>query len=143
LNPFGARKATLAIRAANTPAPIFGSTTLSWDTGFRGGKLKFDWEKTEDVFSKLDEEVGELREAIQHGAKEKLEEEIGDLIFVAVNLARRLEVEPETALKKTNMKFRKRFKFIEDALKTTGKSFEECSIEELDSLWNEAKGTKK
>jgi len=109
----------------------------------KAAKLKFDWEKTEDVFSKLDEEVGELREAIQHGAKEKLEEEIGDLIFVAVNLARRLEVEPETALKKTNMKFRKRFKFIEDALKTTGKSFEECSIEELDSLWNEAKGTKK
>jgi ATP diphosphatase len=61
------------------------------------------------------------------------------LLFVVVNLARKLNVEPETALKKTNRKFRKRFKFIEENLKGNGKSLEESNLEEMDALWNEAK----
>ena len=66
-------------------------------------------------------------------------EEIGDLLFVVVNLARKLGIEPEDALKKTNRKFRKRFKFVEDGLKENGKSFEEAGLKEMDRLWDEAK----
>lgn len=73
------------------------------------------------------------------GDNRKIEEEIGDLLFVVVNLARKLDVEPETALKKTNRKFRRRFKFIEAKLKEDGKSFEESNLEEMDALWNQAK----
>ena len=71
--------------------------------------------------------------------QEKIGEELGDLLFVLVNLARKLEVEPETALKKTNRKFRKRFGFIERELKNAGRSLEESTLEEMDSLWNIAK----
>ncbi len=71
--------------------------------------------------------------------KDEISEEIGDLLFVIVNLARRLDVEPETALKKTNRKFRQRFSFIESELKTQDKSFDESDLEEMDALWNKAK----
>jgi MazG family protein len=105
----------------------------------KAAKVNFDWEKTQDVFAKLDEEIAELKAAIANGERGKIEEEIGDAIFVLVNLARKLEVEPETALKKTNRKFRNRFRFIEDRLKREGKTFELSSLPELDALWNESK----
>ncbi len=103
----------------------------------KAAKVKFDWENVEQIFDKLDEETGELREAIASG--ENIEEEIGDLLFVAVNLARKLDIDAETALKKTNRKFRKRFKFIEDELKSAGRTFDESDLAELDALWNRAK----
>ncbi|HXG83972.1 MAG TPA: nucleoside triphosphate pyrophosphohydrolase [Pyrinomonadaceae bacterium] len=102
-------------------------------------KVKFDWENSEQIFDKLTEETEELKAAISRNDLENVEEEIGDLLFVVVNLARKLDVEPETALKKTNRKFRKRFKFIEEHLKKDGKSLEESNLEEMDALWNEAK----
>ena len=103
----------------------------------KAAKVKFDWENTEQIFDKLNEEVDELKLAI---AEDKnIEEEIGDLLFVVVNLARKLDVEPETALKKTNRKFRQRFKFIETELKKQAKTFEESNLDELDNLWNAAK----
>ncbi len=105
----------------------------------KAAKVGFDWEKTEQIFDKLDEEIGELKEAVEANDKDEISEEIGDLLFVIVNLARKLGVEPETALKKTNRKFRQRFKFIEDELKTQKKSFEETNLEEMDALWNKAK----
>ena len=105
----------------------------------KAAKVGFDWENTEQIFDKLDEEIGELKEAIENDDKNEISEEIGDLLFVIVNLARKLGVEPETALKKTNRKFRQRFKFIEDELKTQKKSFEETNLEEMDALWNKAK----
>ncbi|MBK8148685.1 MAG: nucleoside triphosphate pyrophosphohydrolase [Acidobacteria bacterium] len=103
----------------------------------KAAKVKFDWENVEQIFDKLDEETAELREAIASG--ENIEEEIGDLLFVAVNLARKLDIDAETALKKTNRKFRKRFKFIEDELKSAGRTFDESDLAELDALWNQAK----
>lgn len=103
----------------------------------KAAKVKFDWEDTEQIFDKLSEETEELKEAI--GKNENVEEEVGDLLFVVLNLARKLDVDAETALKKTNRKFRQRFKFIEDELKKENKTLEESNLEEMDSLWNKAK----
>ncbi len=103
----------------------------------KAAKVGFDWENKEQIFDKLREETEELKKAIS--ANENIEEEIGDLLFVVVNLARKLDVEPETALKKTNRKFRRRFKFIETELRKRGKNLENSNPGEMDALWNEAK----
>ena len=105
----------------------------------RVAKVGFDWRNTEEIFDKLSEEVAELKAAINDNEKENIEEEIGDLLFVVVNLARRLDVEPETALKRVNRKFRQRFGFVESELRSTGKKPEEAGLDEMDSLWNAAK----
>lgn len=109
----------------------------------KAAKTGFDWEDAGQIFDKLNEELDELNVAIANDEQEKIEEEIGDLLFVVVNLARKLEVEPETALKKTNRKFRARFGYIEKELKERGRSPAESNLEEMDALWNEAKKQKK
>ncbi len=105
----------------------------------KAAKTGFDWENAGQIFEKLNEETAELKAAIEEGDNANAAEEIGDLLFVVMNLARHLDVEPETALKKTNRKFRKRFKFIEDELKREGKSLEDTDLTEMDDLWNRAK----
>ncbi len=105
----------------------------------KAAKVGFDWENQEQIFAKIDEETAELRSAINSGDTENIAEEVGDLLFAVVNLARHLDVEPETALKKTNRKFRDRFKFIEEQLKLVGKTLEDSNLEEMDALWNKAK----
>ena len=105
----------------------------------KAAKVGFDWENTDQIFDKLTEEVAELKDAIENRDAGEVGEEVGDLLFVVVNLARKLEIEPETALKKTNRKFRSRFKFIEKELKKADKSLEDSSLEEMDELWNKAK----
>ena len=105
----------------------------------KAAKVGFDWRDREEIFEKLVEEVNELRYAIDSGEHEKIEEEIGDLAFVVVNLARRLDIEPETALKRSNRKFRRRFRFIESELKLSGKDLEDSGLDEMDTLWNAAK----
>jgi len=105
----------------------------------RAAKVGFDWQEVDRIFDKLEEEVVELKDAIKGGDAEHISEEVGDLLFVVVNLARRLDVEPETALKKTNRKFRRRFKFIEKELALTGKSLEAADLAEMDALWDKAK----
>jgi tetrapyrrole methylase family protein/MazG family protein/ATP diphosphatase len=105
----------------------------------KAAKVGFDWKNIKQIFEKLNEEVEELKAEISGDENGRIEEEIGDLLFVVVNLARKLDVEPETALKKTNRKFRRRFKFIESELKKQAKSFEESDLEEMDALWNRAK----
>ena len=105
----------------------------------RAAKVGFDWEHTDQIFEKLDEEVAELRVALDKRDPGEAAAEIGDLLFVLVNLARRLDVEPETALKRTNRKFRRRFKFIEDELRSSGRSLSDTSLAEMDELWNRAK----
>jgi MazG family protein len=109
----------------------------------KAAKVGFDWENAEQIFDKLDEEVGELRAAISEKNDEEIKEEIGDLLFVVVNLARKLGVEPENALKKTNRKFRKRFKFIENELKSKDRTLEESDLQEMDALWNRSKSAGK
>ncbi len=108
----------------------------------KAAKVGFDWEHTDHIFDKLDEEIGELKAAIDTRDKSEIGEEIGDLLFVVVNLARHFDIEPETELKKTNRKFRERFKFIEEQLKQSGRSLENANLSELDDLWNKAKTQK-
>jgi MazG family protein len=103
-------------------------------------KHGFDWANADQIFEKLDEETNELKEAMKTEDKTAIREELGDLLFVVVNLARKLGVEPEDALKKTNRKFRSRFKFVEDNLASKGKKLEDSDLEEMDRLWNAAKG---
>ena len=103
----------------------------------KAAKVKFDWENIEQIFDKLTEETVELKDAIEK--KTNIEEEIGDLLFVVVNLARKLDIDAETALKKTNRKFRQRFKFIEESLRENNKTLEDSNLAEMDALWNKAK----
>lgn len=105
----------------------------------KAAKVGFDWENADQIFDKLNEETAELRSAIKNGDKTNIDEEIGDLLFVVMNLARHLDVEPETALNKTNRKFRQRFKYIEDKLKSQGKTLDDADLKEMDDLWNQAK----
>ncbi|HYJ91260.1 MAG TPA: nucleoside triphosphate pyrophosphohydrolase [Pyrinomonadaceae bacterium] len=105
----------------------------------KAAKVGFDWQDTSQIFDKFEEEVDELKTALAGHDPGEVTGEIGDLLFVLVNLARRLDVEPETALKKTNRKFRQRFKYIENELKTRSKPLIDASLEEMDALWNEAK----
>jgi tetrapyrrole methylase family protein/MazG family protein len=112
----------------------------------KAARVGFDWQKIGDIFEKLQEEVAELRTAIAVHADSNDEadhthvrEELGDLLFVVTNIARHLKVEPEAALKLTNRKFRKRFAYIEQRLRETGKGFDAVTIDELEALWQEAK----
>ncbi|MEO7658984.1 MAG: nucleoside triphosphate pyrophosphohydrolase [Pyrinomonadaceae bacterium] len=105
----------------------------------KAAKVGFDWESAGQIFAKLDEETAELKSAIKSGETDNIDEEIGDLLFVVMNLARHLDVEPETALNRTNRKFRQRFKFIEAELKRSGKTLENASLSEMDDLWNKSK----
>src|SRR6202161_2814309 len=99
----------------------------------------FDWENIEQVFDQLREELAELDEARQQSQLAPIEDEIGDLFFVIVNLARFLKVDPEQALRRTNAKFRRRFEHVEEGLAKQQKSPREATIEEMEALWQEAK----
>ena len=105
----------------------------------KAAKVKFDWENTAQIFDKLTEETNELKMAISKNSN--IEEEIGDLLFVVLNLARKLDIDAETALKRTNRKFRQRFAYIEKTLKADGKTLEDSNLAEMDALWNEAKNS--
>lgn len=109
----------------------------------RAAQVGFDWPEALPVVDKLREELDEVLEAMADGDAEAQAEEIGDLLFVVVNLARHLKVDPETALRAANGKFERRFRYIETALRDQGRKAEECSLEELDALWGEAKREEK
>lgn len=105
----------------------------------RAAGVGFDWENAEQVIEKLHEELGELDEARRLASQDELENEIGDLLFVLVNLARFMKVDPEQALRRTNRKFRERFAHIERRLAEQGKKPADSNIEEMEALWQEAK----
>jgi tetrapyrrole methylase family protein/MazG family protein len=103
-------------------------------------RVGFDWPSAEGALAKLDEETLELREAAKDGEDpRKVMEEVGDLLFVAVNVARLLGVDPESALKAANRKFRRRFGHVEERLRADGRSPAASTLEEMDRLWDEAK----
>ena len=99
----------------------------------------FDWENIGQVWDKIHEEIQELKEAHSNGNKSHIEEEIGDVIFSIVNLARFLNISAESALRKTNRKFVTRFKDVETELKNRGKEVEDSNLEEMDEIWNTVK----
>jgi ATP diphosphatase len=107
----------------------------------KAARVGFDWKKVEDVLLKLEEEIRELREEIAREgvSNEAVAGEIGDILFVVANLARWYGVEPESALKATNRKFRRRFKHIEKRIAEQGRAWSEVSLEEMDEHWDEAK----
>ena len=100
----------------------------------------FDWDSISQVFDKMREELDELDQARASADQESIEGELGDLLFVVVNIARFLKVDPEQALRKTNAKFRTRFEHVEQGVETQGKTLKEAGIEEMERLWQEAKG---
>jgi tetrapyrrole methylase family protein/MazG family protein len=106
-------------------------------------KVHFDWDDAREVIKKVREEFSELESAFSDMNQETLEEELGDLLFSIVNLSRHLRVTPEDALRRTNLKFMDRFRYIEQALELNGESLEEASFERLDALWEEAKRKKR
>ena len=99
----------------------------------------FDFEKEEDIWDKLSEEITELKNAKKKNNKDEVQEEIGDIIFTLINLARFLGISADDALRKSNNKFISRFKMVENELKIKGKNIEESSINEMDEIWNEIK----
>lgn len=105
----------------------------------RAAQIGFDWPDTAPVLAKVAEELAELEQAMASGEKEAITDELGDLLFSVVNLARHLIVNPESALRAANDKFDERFRFIEQALRDTGRDIDNCSLKELDELWDRAK----
>src|ERR1700676_3127246 len=109
----------------------------------RAARIGFDWENVEGVFDKMSEEAGELRQALIAKDGKRTEEEMGDLLFAAVNLARYLHVDPEIALKKANAKFSMRFRQMEELAAKIGKVLAEVPREQMEKFWESAKRTEK
>jgi ATP diphosphatase len=106
----------------------------------RAARVGFDWPEVGPVLDKLAEELGEVRaELAGHAPRERLEDEVGDLLFATVNLARHLGVDGEAALRGTNKKFERRFRAIETALRAAGRKLEDASLDEMEELWQAAK----
>jgi MazG family protein len=105
----------------------------------RAAGAGFDWNHVDQVFEKMHEELDELARARESADQPAVEDEVGDLLFVLVNVARFLKVDPEQALRRTNAKFRKRFGYVESQLRERGKRLPESNIDEMEALWQEAK----
>jgi tetrapyrrole methylase family protein / MazG family protein len=105
----------------------------------KAARVGFDWTRLEDILAKLEEEVRELLEARSRGDLEKVGDEVGDLLFAAVNIARFVGIDPETALRRSNRKFERRFRYLEARIKGSGRELKQAALEEMDSLWQEAK----
>lgn len=105
----------------------------------RAARAGFDWERVEDVMDKLEEELGEFREALAKKDQEEIEDELGDIFFVLVNVSRFVGVNPEDALRRTISKFIRRFRHIEMKAEEAGRELAEMTLEEMDALWDEAK----
>jgi ATP diphosphatase len=105
----------------------------------KAGTVGFDWNDPRAVLRKLREEIDEIDAAFDGGEKHAIQDEIGDMLFAIANLARHLDIDPDTALAGTNAKFMRRFAFIEQALAAQGRTLPESSLDEMEALWNEAK----
>lgn len=105
----------------------------------KASRVGFDWGAPEPVLEKIEEEIGELKQALESGNLQSVEDEFGDLLFALVNLSRHLKVDAEKALAGTNEKFRRRFHYIEKALAAEGKTLDAATLEEMEALWQAAK----
>ena len=106
----------------------------------KASSVGFDWNDPREVLRKIREEADEIEAALDHGDAGELKDETGDLFFVLVNLARHVGVDPDLALRGTNAKFERRFGYVERTLAAQGRSLQEASLQEMDALWDEAKG---
>jgi MazG family protein len=130
----GVRKAVLGGLPKALPA-LLGAHEI----GTRVAAVGFDWAKTHDVIEKIKEEVAELEQAVTAEGRERIEEEMGDLLFSIANLARKLGVEPESALRKANEKFGQRFEKLERHLESAGRSVHDATLEEMEEAWQMVK----
>jgi len=105
----------------------------------KAAKVGFDWPDAEQVIDKIHEELEEVKEVSSTGERDRIEDEIGDLLFSVTNLARHFGIDPETALRRTNAKFERRFGAVEGALMKQGRQLSEASLEEMEELWVQAK----
>ncbi len=112
----------------------------AWRIQDKARQVGFEWDNIEDVWKKVEEETQELHEVVKEGNADKIEDEFGDLMFALVNYSRFLNVDPETALERTNQKFLKRFRYIEEVAAGQGKALTDMTLGEMDAIWNEAKG---
>lgn len=120
---------------ANTLPPV----TRAFKLQKRAARVGFDWPHASDVLDKLSEETTELEAAIKNQDIDNIEEEIGDMLFVMVNLARKLDTDPDAALKRTNRKFLNRFKDMERLANVDGKTFSELELDQQEALWQRVK----
>ncbi|MCC7418124.1 MAG: nucleoside triphosphate pyrophosphohydrolase [Acidobacteria bacterium] len=122
-------------------APALPALLRAYHLGLRAASVNFDWARASDVMAKIQEEVDELRAAVGVGpdARAHAEEEMGDLLFAIANLARKLGIEPETALRKANDKFTHRFTAMETLAASAGRAMREMTIEELEACWQRVK----
>jgi len=105
----------------------------------KASKVGFDWEKKEDVWKKVIEEIKEMHESEEKGGFDEFEEEMGDVFFALVNYSRFVGINPENALRRTNEKFIKRFNYIEEKVRESGRKISESNLEEMDKYWEESK----
>jgi MazG family protein len=125
-------------------APTLPALLRAYHIGVRAASVGFDWERAADVIAKMEEEVAEIREAAESSGPvdaDHVEEEVGDLFFAIANLARKLGVEPETALRKANDKFTKRFTAMERSIADSGRSMSQMPLPELEDEWQRAKSS--
>jgi MazG family protein len=134
----GERKAVLGGLPKALPA-LLGAHEI----GTRVAAVGFDWARVADVVGKIKEEVAELERAVHSEGRARVEEEMGDLLFSIANLARKLGVEPESALRRANQKFAERFDQLERHLEAMGRSVHDASLDEMESAWNEVKNSQR
>ena len=138
----GGSASTGSTDATMTPATEEPTSRTASRIGTRAASVGFDWARAEDVVSKIQEEVDELREVVEAGAEvsqARAEEEMGDLLFSIANLARKLGIEPETALRKAHDKFTRRFTTMERAIAQTGRTMKDMPLDELEQEWRRIK----
>ncbi|HPT16077.1 MAG TPA: nucleoside triphosphate pyrophosphohydrolase [Kiritimatiellia bacterium] len=109
----------------------------------RAARVNFDWSDISGVFKKLEEEIGELKDAIARKNRKHVVEELGDLLFSVVNVARFVKVDPAYALELTNAKFIRRFQIVEDAVVASGRRMKDCTLAELDAIWDKIRAADK
>ncbi|WP_148867700.1 nucleoside triphosphate pyrophosphohydrolase [Thermosediminibacter litoriperuensis] len=122
---------------------IFPALMRAYKVQEKAARVGFDWENVEGALEKVYEELKELKEVYKSNNSDKIREEIGDLLFAVVNVARFLSVNPELALREATRKFIRRFKYVEEAASKIDKNLQEMSLEDMDRLWNEGKNKEK
>lgn len=120
--------------------PTLPSALEAYELGVRAAEAGFDWRRVENLLDKIEEEVRELRRELPGTTgRKKIEDEVGDLLFAAANLARTIRSDPESCLRRANQKFKRRFQRLEQEAAKRGKQVPDCTPEELDALWEEVK----
>lgn len=109
----------------------------------RAARAGFDWKEVDQVLAKVKEEIGEFEEALKKGDRERMQDELGDLLFALVNIGRFIEVNPEDALHKAISRFISRFRHIEESIARSGRTWDEVTLDEMEMLWEEAKSMEK